>query len=120
MDKHATTAGLFESYVAQRIADGELREGQPAESHRSMARTWILPNLPEKVAAITKADVRKIPTAMREGGRLQSVPQCRALCRGAFTYALERDLITRDPMVGVTWPRVTCPEKVVPTTNEVK
>jgi integrase len=102
-----TVADFLDAYIAHRIKLKALREGKPAITNRSLACTWVVPNLPRKLADVKGQHVQRIVHAMIDAGKERSTPQVRALVSGAFRWAVETNRLAVNPALqGVSWPKL--------------
>jgi integrase len=81
----------------------------------------IIPKLGSKpVREVTRADVVEFLDALeREEGLRHQVNRCRETLRAIFAYAIERELITVNPVVGVSKRKVEIPRDRTLTADEL-
>ena len=83
-----------------------------------------LPHHPElgnkSVGEVTRADIVEFLDGLeREGGLRHQVNRCRETLRAIFAYAIERDLIAVNPIVGVSKRKVEIPRDRTLTADEL-
>jgi integrase len=90
-------------------------------SVESRTRCHIIPKLGNKpVGEITRADVVEfLDDLEREEGLRHQVNRCRETLRAIFAYAIERELITVNPVVGVSKRKVEIPRDRTLTADEL-
>jgi integrase len=90
-------------------------------SIESRTRCHIIPKLGSKpVGEVTRADVVEFLDALeREEGLRHQVNRCRETLRAIFAYAIERELITVNPVVGVSKRKVEIPRDRTLTADEL-
>lgn len=90
-------------------------------SVESRTRCHIIPKLGNKpVGAVTRADVVEfLDDLEREYGLRHQVNRCRETLRAIFAYAIERDLVTVNPVVGVSKRKVEIPRDRTLTADEL-
>jgi integrase len=90
-------------------------------SIESRTRCHIIPNLGNKpIGQVTRADVVEfLDDLEREEGLRHQVNRCRETLRAIFAYAIERELITVNPVVGVSKRKVEIPRDRTLTTDEL-
>jgi integrase len=91
-------------------------------SIESRARCHIVPKLGSKsVGEVTRADIVSFLDGLeRKQGLRHQVNRCRETLRAIFTYAIERDLVTVNPVVGVSKRRIEIPRDRTLTDEELK
>ena len=108
------------SEIATAYLDGvkHLRSWRSIESR---TRCHIIPMLGSKpVGEVTRADVVEfLDDLEREGGLRHQVNRCRETLRAIFAYAIERELITVNPIVGVLKRKVEIPRDRTLTADEL-
>jgi integrase len=87
----------------------------------SRTRCHIIPKLGNKpVGEVTRADVVDFLDRLeRVEGLRHQVNRCRETLRAIFTYAIERELVTVNPIVGVSKRRVETPRDRTLTADEL-
>jgi integrase len=87
----------------------------------SRTRCHIIPKLGNKaVGEVTRADVVDFLDRLeREEGLRHQVNRCRETLRAIFAYAIERELVTVNPMVGVSKRKVETPRERTLTADEL-
>jgi integrase len=87
----------------------------------SRTRCHIIPKLGNKaVGEVTRADVADFLDRLeREEGLRHQVNRCRETLRAIFAYAIERELVTVNPIVGVSKRRVETPRDRTLTADEL-
>jgi integrase len=90
-------------------------------SVESRTRCHIIPKLGTKpVGEVTRADVVEFLDGLeREEGLRHQVNRCRETLRAIFAYAIERELITVNPVVGVSKRKIETPRDRILTTDEL-
>jgi integrase len=90
-------------------------------SIESRTRCHIIPKLGNKpVGEITRADVVEfLDDLERKEGLRHQVNRCRETLRAIFAYAIERDLVTVNPVTGVSKRKVEIPRDRTLTTDEL-
>jgi integrase len=90
-------------------------------SIESRTRCHIIPKLGNKpVGEITRADVVEfLDDLEREEGLRHQVNRCRETLRAIFAYTIERDLVTVNPVNGVSKRKVEIPRDRTLTTDEL-
>ena len=90
-------------------------------SIESRTRCHIIPKLGNKpVGDVTRSDVVEfLDDLEREEGLRHQVNRCRETLRAIFAYAIERDLVTVNPVVGVSKRKVEIPRDRTLTANEL-
>jgi integrase len=90
-------------------------------SIESRTRCHIIPKLGTKpVGEVTRADVVEFLDGLeREIGLRHQVNRCRETLRTIFAYAIERELVTINPVVGVSKRKVEIPRDRTLTTDEL-
>jgi len=90
-------------------------------SVESRARCHIIPKLGNKpIGEITRADVVEFLDDLEREQRLRhQVNRCRETLRAIFAYAVERELITVNPVVGVSKRKVEIPRDRTLTADEL-
>jgi integrase len=90
-------------------------------SIESRTRCHIIPKLGNKpIGEVTRADVVEfLDDLEREEGLRHQVNRCRETLRAIFAYAVERELITVNPVVGVSKRKVEIPRDRTLTTDEL-
>jgi len=90
-------------------------------SIESRTRCHIIRNLGSRsVGEITRADVVAfLDDLERKGGLRHQVNRCRETLRAIFAYAIERELITVNPVAGVSKRKVEIPRDRTLTTDEL-
>ena len=106
------------------IASAYLDSVKRLRSWRSVAsrtRRHIIPKLGNKpIGEITRADVVEfLDDLEREEGLRHQVNRCRETLRAIFAYAIERELVTVNPIVGVSKRKVEIPRDRTLTTDEL-
>jgi len=106
------------------IASAYLDSVKCLRSWRSVAsrtRCHIIPKLGNKpIGEITRADVVAfLDDLEREQGLRHQVNRCRETLRAIFAYAIERELVTVNPIVGVSKRKVEIPRDRTLTTDEL-
>jgi len=87
----------------------------------SRTRCHIIPKLGNKaVGEVTRTDlVDFLDRLEREEGLRHQVNRCRATLRAIFAYAIERELVTVNPIVGVSKRKVETPRERTLTADEL-
>jgi integrase len=87
----------------------------------SRTRCHIIPKLGNKaVGEVTRADVVDFLDRLeREEGLRHQVNRCRETLRAIFAYAIERELVTVNPIVGVSKRKVELPRERTLTADEL-
>ena len=90
-------------------------------SIESRTRCHIIPKLGNKpVGEVTRADVVDFLDRLERGeGLRHQVNRCRETLRAIFAYAIERELVTVNPIVGVSKRRVETPRDRILTADEL-
>jgi hypothetical protein len=90
-------------------------------SIESRTRCHIIPKLGNKpIGEVTRADVVEfLDDLEREEGLRHQVNRCRETLRAIFAYAIERELITVNPAVGVSKRKVEIPRDRTLTADEL-
>ena len=90
-------------------------------SIESRTRCHIIPKLGNKpVGEVTRADVVDFLDRLERGeGLRHQVNRCRETLRAIFAYAIERELVTLNPIVGVSKRKVETPRDRTLTANEL-
>ena len=90
-------------------------------SIESRTRCHIIPKLGNKpIGEVTRADVVEfLDDLEREDGLRHQVNRCRETLRAIFAYAVERELITGNPVVGVSKRKLEIPRDRTLTTDEL-
>jgi integrase len=90
-------------------------------SIESRTRCHIIPKLGNKpIGDVTRADVVEfLDDLEREDGLRHQVNRCRETLRAIFAYAVERELVTVNPVVGVSKRKVEIPRDRTLTTDEL-
>jgi integrase len=90
-------------------------------SIESRTRCHIIPKLGNKpIGEVTRADVVEfLDDLEREEGLRHQVNRCRETLRAIFAYAIERELITVNPVVGVSKRKVEIPRDRTLTADEL-
>jgi Arm DNA-binding domain/Phage integrase central domain len=90
-------------------------------SIESRTRCHIVPKLGNKpIGEITRADVVEFLEILdREDGLRHQVNRCRETLRAIFAYAIERDLVISNPVVGVSKRKVEIPRDRTLTADEL-
>jgi len=90
-------------------------------SIESRTRCHIIPKLGKKpIGEVTRADVVEfLDDLEREDGLRHQVNRCRETLRAIFAYAVERELITGNPVVGVSKRKLEIPRDRTLTTDEL-
>jgi integrase len=90
-------------------------------SIESCTRCHIIPKLGNKpIGEVTRADVVEfLDDLEREKGLRHQVNRCRGTLRAIFTYAIERELITINPIVGVSKRKLEIPRDRTLTADEL-
>jgi integrase len=90
-------------------------------SIESRTRCHIIPKLGNKpVGDVTRADVVEfLDDLEREEGLRHQVNRCRETLRAIFAYAIERELVTVNPVVGVSKRKVEIPRDRTLTADEL-
>jgi integrase len=90
-------------------------------SIESRTRCHIMPKLGNKpIGEVTRADVVEfLDDLEREEGLRHQVNRCRETLRAIFAYAIERELITVNPVVGVSKRKVEIPRDRTLTADEL-
>jgi integrase len=90
-------------------------------SIESRSRCHIIPELGNKpIGEVTRADVVEfLDDLEREEGLRHQVNRCRETLRAIFAYAIERELITINPVVGVSKRKVEIPRDRTLTADEL-
>jgi integrase len=106
------------------IATAYLDSIKPLRSWRSVesrTRCHIIPKLGRKpVGEITRADVVEFLDGMeREKGLRHQVNRCRETVRAIFAYAIEREFVTANPVIGVSKRKVETPRDRSLTADEL-
>jgi len=106
------------------IASAYLDSVKCLRSWRSVAsrtRCHIIPKLGNKpIGEITRADVVEfLDDLERKQGLRHQVNRCRETLRAIFAYAIERELVTVNPIVGVSKRKVEIPRDRTLTTDEL-
>src|SRR5215470_16216865 len=108
------------SEIATAYLDGvkHLRSWRNIESR---TRCHIIPKLGSKpVGEVTRADVVEfLDDLEREEGLRHQINRCRETLRAIFAYAIERELITVNPIVGVSRRKLEIPRDRTLTTDEL-
>ena len=106
------------------IANAYLATAKHLRSWRSIesrTRCHIIPKLGNKsVGEVTRADIVEFLDGLeREGGLRHQVNRCRETLRAIFAYAIERDLIAVNPVIGVSKRKVEMPRDRTLTAEEL-
>jgi integrase len=107
------------------IANAYLDSAKPRlrswRSVESRTRCHIIPKLGSKrVGEVTRADVVEfLDDLEREEGLRHQVNRCRETLRAIFAYAIERELVTVNPVVGVSKRKVEIPRDRTLTAQEL-
>jgi integrase len=90
-------------------------------SIESRIRCHIIPKLGNKpIGEVMRADVVEfLDDLEREDGLRHQVNRCRETLRAIFAYAIERELVTVNPVIGVSKRRVEIPRDRTLTTDEL-
>ena len=90
-------------------------------SIESRTRCHIIPKLGNKpLGEVTRGDVVEFLDRLeREVGLRHQVNRCRETLRAIFAYAIERDLVTVNPVVGVSKRKVEIPRDRTLTADEL-
>jgi integrase len=90
-------------------------------SIESRTRCHIIPKLGDKpIGEVTRADVVEfLDDLEREEGLRHQVNRCRETLRAIFAYAIERELVTVNPVVGVSRRKVEIPRDRTLTAEEL-
>src|SRR5215472_18799241 len=90
-------------------------------SIESRTRCHIIPKLGDKpIGEVTRADVVEfLDDLEREEGLRHQVNRCRETLRAIFAYAIERELVTVNPAVGVSRRKVEIPRDRTLTAEEL-
>jgi integrase len=90
-------------------------------SIESRTRCHIIPKLGNKpIGEVTRADVVEfLDDLEREEGLRHQVNRCRETLRAIFAYAIERELITLNPVVGVSKRKIEIPRDRTLTADEL-
>src|SRR5262249_16313641 len=90
-------------------------------SIESRTRCHIIPKLGDKpIGEVTRADVVEfLDDLERKGGLRHQVNRCRETLRAIFAYAIERELVTINPVVGVSKRKVETPRDRTLTADEL-
>jgi integrase len=108
------------SEIARAYLDGvkRLRSWRSVESR---TRCHIIPKLGNKpIGEVTRADVVEfLDDLEREEGLRHQVNRCRETLRAIFAYAIERELVTVNPVVGVSKRKVEIPRDRTLTADEL-
>ena len=109
------------SEVATAYLDSVKSRLRSFRSVESRTRCHIIPKLGNKpVGHVTRSDVVEFLDGLeRDGGLRHQVNRCRETLRAIFAYAIERDLVTVNPVVGVSKRKVEIPRDRTLTANEL-
>jgi integrase len=106
------------------IANGYLESVKRLRSWRSIEsriRCHIIPKLGNKsMGEVTRAGVVEfLDDLERKGGLRHQVNRCRETLRAIYAYAIERELVSVNPVVGVSKRKVEIPRDRTLTTDEL-
>jgi integrase len=123
-DAEAQRAAEAKARPLSEIASAYLDSVKRLRSWRSVesrTRCHIIPKFGTKpVGEVTRADVVEfLDDLEREEGLRHQVNRCRETLRAIFAYAIERELITINPVVGVSKRRVETPRDRTLTADEL-
>jgi integrase len=109
------------SEIANAYLDSTKPRLRSWRSIESRTRCHIIPKLGNKsVGEVTRADIVEFLDGLeREGGLRHQVNRCRETLRAILAYAIERDLIVVNPIVGVSKRKVEIPRDRTLTADEL-
>jgi integrase len=86
----------------------------------SRTRCHIIPKLGNKpIGEVTRADLVEFLDALERGGLRHQINRCRETLRAIFAFAIERGLVTVNPVVGVLKRKVEIPRDRALTAEEL-
>lgn len=99
------------SEVANAYLDSVKLRLRSWRSIESRTRCHIIPKLGKKpVGEVTRADIVEFLDGLeRKEGLRHQINRCRETLRAIFAYAIERDLVAVNPVVGVSKRKVEIP-----------
>jgi integrase len=124
-EAEALTAAKAKARPLSEIANAYLDSAKPRlrswRSVESRTRCHIILKLGSKpVGEVTRADVVEFLDGLeREEGLRHQVNRCRETLRAIFAYAIERELVTVNPVVGVSKRKVEIPRDRTLTADEL-
>ncbi len=109
------------SEIANAYLDSAKQHLRSWRSIESRTRCHIIPKLGKRsVGEVTRADIVEFLDGLeREEGLRHQVNRCRETLRAIFAYAIERDLVTVNPVVGVSKRKVEIPRDRTLTAEEL-
>jgi integrase len=124
-EAEAASAAQAKARPLSEIANAYLDSAKPRlrswRSIESRTRCHIIPKLGKKsLGEVTRANIVEfLDDLEREKGLRHQVNRCRETLRAIFAYAIERDLIAGNPVVGISKRKVEIPRERTLTADEL-